>query len=397
MEEVKDNNTIGCGRHRGCNLPDLHALEEQVNAYDYEQYKLSMTHVSELFMMLSMDFPEELIHDLSSRQLASCDLDFIRIIYFILHDEEYLKTRILAKDSYVYEDILEDAIEEAVKRKYPEFTDVKLVYEKYKRLEKMADARIEFIDLQNEKLRNEIKSRQEEKRLQKEEISRETESLKAACADKDDTIGILMEQAKDLEAEKKALMHEKAEMEEEKEALSSELNEARERVSNLEMKIKNIRAAYEERENGNQASIKESLDAVMEGINRILMEIEQLGKSRNRRGIFGIFGDGSSESRVEEKPSLPGDDFVRAILTDPELKPDQYKLLIYCVEEGLPTEDVRAIADTKVDIERMEFLARWYFRKNKITYKYEGSKPDPVGNVPDGRKTMEFAAKEENA
>lgn len=69
MEEVKDNNTIGCGRHRGCNLPDLHALKEQVNAYDYEQYKLSMTHVSELFMMLSMDFPEELIHDLSSGSL----------------------------------------------------------------------------------------------------------------------------------------------------------------------------------------------------------------------------------------------------------------------------------------------------------------------------------------
>ncbi len=152
----------------------------------------------------------------------------------------------------------------------------------------------------------------------------------------------------------------------------------------------------EEQENKEQASIKESLDAVSADIKRILAGIDRLSRARPKKGFFGIFGDASSEMRTEERPCGPNDEFVRSILTDPYLTKDQYRLLIYCVEAGLPVSEIREIADTKVDIERMEFLARWYFRKNGLAYKYEAKMPESDGKAREGAETMEHSAKEED-
>ena len=397
MENAMNKKDAACGNHRGCPPPDLDVIQEKAKEYSYAQYEDSMTHLTELCMMISMDFPPELIRDLSSRKLAIWDLDFVRIIYFILRDERYIRERILEKESYVYEDVLEDAVGEAVKKKYPEFTDVETAYEKYKSLEKMADERIRFIDLQNEKLRKEIRGRQEEKQLKGDAAALELERLRTACADRDETISILTENAADLESEKKGLQREIAELVEEKESLSNALKSERGRVSALEDGIKSLRKEMEEQENKEQASIKESLDAVSADIKRVLAGIDKLSRARPKKGFFGIFGDASSEMQTEERPCGPNDEFVRSILTDPDLTKDQYRLLIYCVEAGLPVREIREIADTKVDIERMEFLARWYFRKNGLAYKYEAKMPETDEKARERAETMEHSAKEEEA
>ena len=174
------------------------------------------------------------------------------------------------------------------------------------------------------------------------------------------------------------------------------LKSERGRVSALEDGIKSLRKEMEEQENKEQASIKESLDAVSADIKRILAGIDRLSRARPKKGFFGIFGDASSEMRTEERPCGPNDEFVRSILTDPYLTKDQYRLLIYCVEAGLPVSEIREIADTKVDIERMEFLARWYFRKNGLAYKYEAKMPETDGKARERAETMEHSAKEED-
>ena len=393
MEAAGSINTTARGNHRGCMPPDIEKLVTQAKEYRYDQYEESMTNLTELLMMISMGIPAGFIHELSSQRLAVCDLDFVRIVYFILGDEDYIKQHIIPKESYVYEDILEDVIEEAVKKKYPEFSDTKLAYEEYRRLEKMADERIRFIDLQNEKLREEIRSRQEEKQLKESAAFAEIESLKAECADRDETISILSESASDLESEKKSLQRDIAELEEEKKSLSDELKMEREKGTHLEDSLESLKAENREQKDKDRASIKESLEAVTAGINRILIVIDKLDRIRPRRGIRGIFGSGEAESRADGRTRGPNDDLVRSILTDPDIAPDQYRLLIYCEEAGLPVSDIREIADTKVDIERMEFLARWYFRKNNIDYRYEGMAMDKAGKIQERTGDMTAAAK----
>ena len=158
------------GKHRGAeNFPQNSFLEEEIKEkYQYPQIKSSSKQKDQLIYMLSMGFGKEVIDKIMDENFCTMDLDFIRIIFFITHDMDFIDEQIFNARSIVYEDILDDALEYAIEKKHPEYREITEKTAELQHQQEMLKLRADFIDTQNSYLLKEINARREEKLLRAE-------------------------------------------------------------------------------------------------------------------------------------------------------------------------------------------------------------------------------------
>ena len=158
------------GKHRGAeNFPQNSFLEEEIKEkYQYPQIKSSSKQKDQLIYMLSMGFGKEVIDKIMDENFCTMDLDFIRIIFFITHDMDFIAEQIFNARSIVYEDILDDALEYAIEKKHPEYREITEKTAELQHQQEMLKLRADFIDTQNSYLLKEINARREEKLLRAE-------------------------------------------------------------------------------------------------------------------------------------------------------------------------------------------------------------------------------------
>ena len=170
MEEMMSKEIKKIGKHRGAeNFPQNSFLEEEIKEkYQYPQIKSSSKQKDQLIYMLSMGFGKEVIDKIMDENFCTMDLDFIRIIFFITHDMDFIDEQIFNARSIVYEDILDDALEYAIEKKHPEYREITEKTAELQHQQEMLKLRADFIDTQNSYLLKEINARREEKQLRAE-------------------------------------------------------------------------------------------------------------------------------------------------------------------------------------------------------------------------------------
>ena len=158
------------GKHRGAeSSPQNNLLEEEIKEkYAYPQIKSSSKQKDQLIYMLSMGFEKEVIDKIMDENFCTMDLDFIRIIFFITHDMDFIDEQIFNARSIVYEDILDNALEYAIEKKHPEYREITEKTAELQHQQEMLKLRADFIDTQNSYLLKEINARREEKQLRAE-------------------------------------------------------------------------------------------------------------------------------------------------------------------------------------------------------------------------------------
>ena len=155
------------GKHRGeSDSPKIETIKSLIEEeYQYPQIKESAMQKDQLKYMLSMGFDRDVIDLIMQDEVSTWDLDFIRIIYFITEDMDFLSRHILNMRSIIFEDVLDQALEFAIQKRHPEYREITEKFTELQHLKEMLKLRADFIDTQNSYLLKEIKARQEEKQL----------------------------------------------------------------------------------------------------------------------------------------------------------------------------------------------------------------------------------------
>lgn len=255
--------------------------------FDYVQYSNSSMMATELALMLSMHFPSDLIHHLSKQPPLVWDLDFIRIIYFMLRDAVFVEERIFARKQIVYEDVLEEAIETAVERKHPEYAEITDGTKHLNKLEELTSLRIRYLEQRNESLEAEISRRKEEKKLTKEsagmdmdDMAEECGRLQKLCEEKDKELAGIKEQIKRLEEEKDSLVRDRENLENAVrdreaalESLRMESSEDKKKRQELEEKLKEAAANAQKQEKHDKSEVVGFDPALIENMGRELVTV----------------------------------------------------------------------------------------------------------------------------
>ena len=164
-EEIKK-----IGKHRGeSDSPKYKSIKSLIEQeYQYPQIKESSMQKDQLIYMVSMGFNRDAIDMIMKDEVSTWDLDFIRIIYFITKDMDFLSRHILNMRSIIFEDVLDKALEFAIEKRHPEYREITEKTAELQHQQEMLKLRADFIDTQNSYLLQEINARREEKQLRAE-------------------------------------------------------------------------------------------------------------------------------------------------------------------------------------------------------------------------------------
>ena len=164
-EEIKK-----IGKHRGeSDSPKYKSIKSLIEQeYQYPQIKESSMQKDQLIYMVSMGFNRDAIDMIMKDEVSTWDLDFIRIIYFITKDMDFLSRHILNMRSIIFEDVLDKALEFAIEKRHPEYREITEKTAELQHQQEMLKLRADFIDTQNSYLLKEINARREEKQLRAE-------------------------------------------------------------------------------------------------------------------------------------------------------------------------------------------------------------------------------------
>lgn len=164
-EEIKK-----IGKHRGeSDSPKYISIKSLIEQeYQYPQIKESSMQKDQLIYMVSMGFDRDAIDMIMKDEVSTWDLDFIRIIYFITKDMDFLSRHILNMRSIIFEDVLDEALEFAIEKRHPEYREITEKTAELQHQQEMLKLRADFIDTQNSYLLQEINARREEKQLRAE-------------------------------------------------------------------------------------------------------------------------------------------------------------------------------------------------------------------------------------
>lgn len=164
-EEIKK-----IGKHRGeSDSPKYKSIKSLIEQeYQYPQIKESSMQKDQLIYMVSMGFNRDAIDMIMKDEVSTWDLDFIRIIYFITKDMDFLSRHILNMRSIIFEDVLDEALEFAIEKRHPEYREITEKTAELQHQQEMLKLRADFIDTQNSYLLQEINARREEKQLRAE-------------------------------------------------------------------------------------------------------------------------------------------------------------------------------------------------------------------------------------
>ncbi len=242
------------GKHRGAeNFPQNSFLEEEIKEkYQYPQIKSSSKQKDQLIYMLSMGFGKEVIDKIMDENFCTMDLDFIRIIFFITHDMDFIDEQIFNARSIVYEDILDDALEYAIEKKHPEYREITEKTAELQHQQEMLKLRADFIDTQNSYLLKEINARREEKLLRAE-----IADLKLGASDEERQK--LEEEISRLKAVIEELQQNLTESETKRKESESNLEEIKNRLEKAEQQIQSTSLSDEKNtvENVNEKAAEE--------------------------------------------------------------------------------------------------------------------------------------------
>lgn len=242
------------GKHRGAeNFPQNSFLEEEIKEkYQYPQIKSSSKQKDQLIYMLSMGFGKEVIDKIMDENFCTMDLDFIRIIFFITHDMDFIDEQIFNARSIVYEDILDNALEYAIEKKHPEYREITEKTAELQHQQEMLKLRADFIDTQNSYLLKEINARREEKLLRAE-----IADLKLGASDEERQK--LEEEISRLKAVIEELRQNLTESETKRKESESNLEEIKNRLEKAEQQIQSTSLSDEKNtvENVNEKAAEE--------------------------------------------------------------------------------------------------------------------------------------------
>ncbi len=512
-EEIKK-----IGKHRGeSDSPKYKSIKSLIEQkYQYPQIKESSMQKDQLIYMISMGFDRDAIDMIMKDEVSTWDLDFIRIIYFITKDMDFLSRHILNMRSIIFEDVLDEALEFAIEKRHPEYREITEKTAELQHQQEMLKLRADFIDTQNSYLLQEINARREEKQLRaeiadlklgasdeerqklEEEISRlkavieelqqnltESETKRKESESNLEEIKIQLEKAEQ-QIQSTSLPDEKSTVEnvtkkaaeelheyseetgqitesdimkaildtiasarddikneigtakaeilsayqkekqddepvEEKEGIHEELKEITEKLTEIAADLKRLSVSLEERDsilnktNGGLCSVLSNVEVLTMNSDHICCALGRIensmkavrailasSKHKRKSGLFSLFSDDEEEDicRSEEgtgeevasvrknEPVYSYEQMVLKLISNPNLSQEQYKMLLYCIEQKLPEKDFSKIAkvldkqgNQKIDTVRLETAIRFYFAQNNMIYGYSKETENQSGNT----------------
>ena len=209
---------------------------------------------------------------------------------------------------------------------------------------------------------------------------------------------------------------------EEKEGIHEELQHITEKLIEIADDLKRLSVSLEERDsilnktNGGLCSVLSNVEVLTTNSDRICCALGRIensmkavrailasNKQKRKSGLFSLFSESDEEEdicRSEEgtgeevasvrknEPVYSYEQMVLKLISNPNLSQEQYKMLLYCIEQKLPEKDFSKIAkvldkqgNNKIDTVRLETAIRFYFAQNNMLYGYEKETGNQNGNT----------------
>ena len=209
---------------------------------------------------------------------------------------------------------------------------------------------------------------------------------------------------------------------EEKQGIHEELQQITEKLTEIAADLKRLSVSLEERDsilnktNGGLCSVLSNVEVLTTNSDRICRTLGRIensmkavraalasNKQKRKSGLFSLFSESDEEEdicRSEEgtgeevasvrknEPVYSYEQMVLKLISNPNLSQEQYKMLLYCIEQKLPEKDFSKIAkvldkqgNKKIDTIRLETAIRFYFAQNNMLYGYERETGNQNGNT----------------
>ena len=267
----------------------------------------------QLYLMIKWGFSDSLIRGFLSNELRLQDIDFFRLLILFTNDYSFIEKTFL-HHKFIYEDAINETVEFIFSSKYPIIKE------------------IEALRVEKEDLKRQFE-------LQKEFLQREY----------------------DFNAKFHELQHTHAE-----EIKDIKLQNA---IDSFEREKRDLKRTIEGLESDNRM-----LQQTITSTPSVILPAEEItstpsisspaekmvSKGEKRSGFFKKLMP-KSKSNEEEKTQ-----FIIHILQDVKFKTEQYKVILFAFEKGLPLEDIKQLAAPELPVENMLLLCQMFFKKRNM-------------------------------
>ena len=209
---------------------------------------------------------------------------------------------------------------------------------------------------------------------------------------------------------------------EEKEGIHEELQQISEKLTEFASGLKRLSVSLEERDsilnktNGGLCSVLSNVEVLTTNSDRICCALGRIensikavraalasNKQKRKSGFFSLFSESDEEEDIcrseketgeevasvrKNEPVYSYEQMVLKLISNPNLSQEQYKMLLYCIEQKLPEKDFSKIAkvldkqgNNKIDTVRLETAIRFYFAQNNMLYGYAKETENQSGNT----------------
>lgn len=207
-----------------------------------------------------------------------------------------------------------------------------------------------------------------------------------------------------------------------KEGIHEDLQHITEKMSEIAVDLKRLSVSLEERDsilnktNGGLCSVLSNVKVLTTNSDRICCALGRIensmkavrailasNKQKRKSGLFSLFSESDEEEDIcqseegtgeevasvrKNEPVYSYEQMVLKLISNPNLTQEQYKMLLYCIDQKLPEKDFSKIAkvldkqgNNKIDTVRLETAIRFYFAQNNMLYGYAKETENQSGNT----------------